>query len=173
MDADEQAALLAVAMLVAREAPVEELFASVAEQAAGRLGAEASSVLRFVGDERAVVVGVWREGGNRGLPVNAELDFDHRNSALGRVRKTGRPARADSYDGITGQLPMMMRAIDLRSSIAAPVIVAGEVWGALVVSTTRDRPLPEGSEHQISGFAELHRPGDRQRRRQAPDRRSR
>ena len=84
---DEQAALLAVAMLVAREAPDGGLFASGAEQAAGRLGAEAASVLRFIGDERAVVVGVWREGGNRGLPINAELDFDHRNSALGRVRR--------------------------------------------------------------------------------------
>ena len=155
MDADEQAALLAVALLVAREAPEEELFASVSEQAARRLGAEAASVLRFVGDERAVVVGVWRDGGNRGLPVNAELDFDHRNSALGRVRRTGRPARADSYEGVAGELPAVMRAIELRSSIAAPVIVAGDVWGALVAATTRDRPLPEGSEHRIGGLAEL------------------
>ena len=50
---------------------------------------------------------------------------------------------------------MVMRAIDLRSSIAAPVFVAGEVWGALVASTTRDQPLPEGSEHRIGGFADL------------------
>jgi signal transduction histidine kinase len=155
MDADEQAALLAVALLVAREAPEDELFAMVSEQVARRLGAEAASVLRFVGDERAIVVGVWREGGNRGLPVNAELDFDHRNSALGRVRRTGRPARADSYEGITGELPVVMRAIDLRSSIAAPVIVGSDVWGALVAATTRDRPLPEGSEHRIGDFAEL------------------
>jgi len=151
----EERALLGIAMLVAREAPEEVLFAAVAEQVAERLAAEAASVLRFVGDERAVVVGVFRDGGNRGLPVNAELDFDHRNSALGRVRATGRPARADSYEGIAGELPVVMRAIDLRSSVAAPVIVAGEVWGALVASTTRDQPLPYGSEHRIGGFAEL------------------
>jgi len=151
----EQAALLSVALLVAREAPEEVLFAAAAEQAARSLSTEAASVLRFIGDERAVVIGVWREGGNRGLPVNAELDFDHRNSALGRVRRTRRPARADSYEGITGELPMVMRAIDLRSTVAAPVMVEGEVWGALVASTTRDQPLPEGSEHRIGGFADL------------------
>ncbi len=152
---DEQAALLSVALLVAREAPEEVLFAAAAEQVARALCTEAASVLRFIGDERAVVIGVWREGGNRGLPVNAELDFDHRNSALGRVRLTRRPARADTYEGITGELPMVMRAIDLRSTVAAPVMVGGDVWGALVASTTRDQPLPEGSEHRVSGFADL------------------
>ena len=32
--------------------------------------------MRFIGGERAVIVGVHRTGGVRGLPVNAELDFD-------------------------------------------------------------------------------------------------
>ena len=56
-------ALLEIATLIAREAPEEVLFATVAEHAARRLAAEAGSVLRYVGDERAVVVGVWRDGG--------------------------------------------------------------------------------------------------------------
>src|SRR5688572_3091506 len=68
-------ALLQIATLIAREAPEEVLFATVAEHAARRLGTEAGSVLRYVGDERAVVVGVWRDGGGRRLPVNAEIDF--------------------------------------------------------------------------------------------------
>jgi signal transduction histidine kinase len=153
--ADEQTALLSIALLVARGAPEETLFAAVAEQAAGRLGTEAASVLRFIGDERAVVVGVWREGGNRGLPVNAELDFDERNSALGRVRRTRRPARADSYEGSPGELPLVMRAIELRSTVAAPVMLEAEVWGALVASTTRDEPLPAGAEERLVDFAEL------------------
>ena len=89
-------ALLEIATLIAREVPEEVLFATIAEQAARRVGTEAASVLRYVGDERAAVVGVWRDGGNRGLPVNAELDFDESNSAVGPVRRTRRPARADS-----------------------------------------------------------------------------
>ena len=104
--ANEQAALLQIAMLIVHDALLEAVFGAVAEQAARRLRAEAAVVLRFVGDERAVVVGVWREGGIRGFPVNAELDFDSRNSAAGRVRSTGRPARADRYDASTGDLPL-------------------------------------------------------------------
>src|SRR5918999_6400923 len=87
-------ALLRIATLIARDAPDELLFATVAEQAAASLGVEAGTVLRFVGDERAVVVGVWNEAGIRGFPVKAELDFDRTNSSAGRVAATGRAAGA-------------------------------------------------------------------------------
>ena len=153
--ADEQAALLQIAMLIVHDALLEAVFGAVAEQAARRLRAEAAVVLRFVGDERAVVVGVWREGGIRGFPVNAELDFDSRNSAAGRVRSTGRPARADGYDASTGDLPLQMRAIGVQSSVAAPVMVSGEVWGTVAVVTTRSEPFPAGSEQRIDDLAEL------------------
>jgi len=153
--AEEHAALLNIAMLIVREAPPEAVFGAVAEQAARRLGTEAATVLRFVGDERAVVVGVWRQGGIRGFPVNAELDFDSRNSATGRVRSTGRPARADSYDASTGDLPLQMRAIGVASSVAAPIMVSGEVWGTIAAATTRDELLPAGSEDRIGDLAEL------------------
>ena len=151
----QQAALLEIAMLIVRGTPPEAVFGAVAEQAARRLRTEAATVLRFVGDERAVVVGAWRERGIRGFPVNAELDFDSRNSASGRVRSTGRPARADSYDESTGDLPLQMRSIGVQSSVAAPVMVAGEVWGTVAAVTRRDEPLPAGSEHRIEDLAEL------------------
>jgi GAF domain-containing protein len=151
---DEQAALLEIALLIAREAPVETVFEAVSEAAARRLGTESAAVLRFVGDERAVIVGVWREAG-RGLPVNAELDFDRRNSSAGRVRSSGRPARVDSYADRSGELPVVMRSIDVRSSVGAPVMVAGEVWGALIATNTREEPLPAGSEDRIVDLADL------------------
>jgi signal transduction histidine kinase len=147
--------LLDVALLVARAAPPEALFGAVAEHAASLLGAEAAAVLRFVGAERAVVVGVWRAGGTRGMPVNAEVDFDAGNSALGRARATCRPARADSYDGLRGELPLVMRSIGLRSSVAAPVVLGPDAWGALVASTTRDAPLPGDGEERLRELAEL------------------
>jgi signal transduction histidine kinase len=153
--AEEVPQLLDVAMLIVREAPADEVFAAVAERAAERLGTEASAVLRYLGDERAVVVGVWRKGGSRGFPVNAELDFDARNSATGRVRQTGRPSRADGYDAGTGELPLLMQAVALQSSVVAPVMVGDDVWGALVVSSERDEPLPPGSEDRLGDLAEL------------------
>jgi signal transduction histidine kinase len=136
-------------------APEEAIFGAVAEEVGRVLGAEATAVLRFLGDERAVIVGVWREGGTRGMPVNAELDFDRRNSAVGQVRSTRAPARADSYAGRSGELPAVMEAIGLRSSVAAPVIVRAKVWGAVVASTRREQPLPAGSEHRLAYFGEL------------------
>jgi GAF domain-containing protein len=148
-------ALLEIATLIAREAPEEVLLATVAERAARRVGTEAASVLRYIGDERAVVIGVWRTDGSRGLPVNAEVDFDSRNSAMGRVRRTRRPARADSYEGQPGELPVIMRAVDIRGSVAAPIMAGDEVWGAVVASTTSDRPLPPDSEHWLGELTEL------------------
>jgi signal transduction histidine kinase len=153
-ESERTAALLHIATLIAREAPDEVLFAAVAEHVARRLGTEAASVLRYVGEERAVVVGVWREGG-RGLPVNAELDFDRRVSALGKVKRTRRPARADSYDQLTDELGVMMRAVEIRASVAAPVMLGDDVWGAVVGSATSDKPLPADSEHCLGDFADL------------------
>ncbi len=153
--AEQQGALLRIARLVAAEARHDVLFAAVSEAVGPLLGVQAASVLRFVGDERAVVVGVWREGGKRGLPVNAEVDFDRRNSALGRAHSTRRPARVDNYEGARGELPLMMKLIDVRSSVAAPVLVGGEPWGAVVVSTTEPEPLPADSEERLAEFAGL------------------
>lgn len=150
-----QDALLAVARLIAAEVPEQAVFDAVCEQLAAVTGASATSVLRYVGAERAVAVGSWREGGARGVPVNAELDFDDTNSALGRAQATRRPARADSYEGIRGELPAVMRAVGLRATIAAPVLVGDEPWGALVASTSAAEPLPAGAEHGLVPFAEL------------------
>jgi GAF domain-containing protein len=153
--AQRATALLQIATLIARDAPDEIVFGAVAEQVARGLGTEAGAVLRFLGDERAVVIGVWNETGVRGFPVNAELDFDRENSAAGRVRATGRPARIESYERAAGELPVQMRASDLRSSVAAPVTLGDEVWGAVVAVTTREQPLPAECEQRVVEFAEL------------------
>jgi signal transduction histidine kinase len=148
--APDVAALLRIATLVACRAPEEEVFAAACDEVGRLSGAEATAVLHYLGAERAVVVGVWRKGGIRGMPVNAEVDFDARTSALGQVWATRAAARADSYEQARGELAVVMQAIGLRSSIAAPVIVGEEVWGALVGSTTREEPFPEGSEEVIA-----------------------
>jgi signal transduction histidine kinase len=153
--AAELAALLPVALLVARDAPPEEMYGVLCERVAGLFAADTSSVIRLKGPERGVVLGVWRVAGVRGMPVNAELDFDARNSALGRMARTRRPARADSYEGSTGELPLLMKASGLRSSLAAPVLVHGELWGALVAATGSAQPFPPGSEERLLPFAEL------------------
>jgi signal transduction histidine kinase len=39
--------------------------------------------------------------------------------------------------------------------VAAPVTVAGRLWGALVAATTSDEPLPDGLERRLCDFADL------------------
>jgi signal transduction histidine kinase len=147
--------LLAIARLVASRAAEDVVFSAVAEQVARVCAVEGAAVLRYLGDERAVVVGSWREGGPRGMPVNAELDFAAGTSALGRVRATGRPARAEEYAGGAGELAVVMHAAGLRASIAAPVPVEDVVWGAVVASTERDAGFEPGAEQRLVPFAEL------------------
>jgi len=73
-------------------APEEEaIFGGVAEEVGRVLGAEATAVRRFLGDERAVIVGVWREGGTRGMPVNAELTSIAGTARWGRCGAPARP----------------------------------------------------------------------------------
>jgi signal transduction histidine kinase len=148
--------LLAIAKLVAARLPEEEVFAAVAERVAHASAVEAAAVLRYLGDERAVVVGSWREGGPRGMPVNAELDFDVDASALGRVRATGRPARVNGYHDGDAEFALVMNAAGLRATVAVPVRVEERTWGAIVASSARDGdPFAATAEDVLLAFAEL------------------
>jgi signal transduction histidine kinase len=152
---EHQAALLRVALLVARDAPQEELFQAAAEETARLFGAESGSVVRYVGAERAVIVGVWRARGRRGLPVNAEVDFEPGTTAMGQARATRGPVRAVGYDTRRGQLAELLRSIGLTAGVAAPVQRGGDVWGALVAGAADEETLPPGSEQRLRGLAEL------------------
>jgi signal transduction histidine kinase len=151
----EQSALLRVAMRVARGESLESLFGSVSEEVGRLLGVEAGAVMRFAGGERAVIVGVYRMKGVRGLPVNAELDFHRSGSALGLAQSTLRPARVTSYEGGRGELPVLMKSVGLKATVAAPVLRGGEAWGALVASAAEEESLPPGCEQRLVGLAEL------------------
>jgi signal transduction histidine kinase len=152
---EEQAALLRVAMLVARDTPHDDLFAAVAEEVARLYGADSGSVWRYVGAERAIVVGVWRGHGRRGLPVNGEIDFDPATSAMGQARIQRGPVRVPGYEGARGDLAALLKRIGLRAAVAAPVMRRGAVWGVIVAAAVDEEALPPGSERRLAGLAEL------------------
>ena len=54
--------------------------------------------MRFIGSERAVIVGVYRSGGVRGLPVNAEIDVDPATARSGRAQRRCCPP-GSTYSG--------------------------------------------------------------------------
>ncbi|RKQ93114.1 GAF domain-containing protein [Solirubrobacter pauli] len=152
---DEQSVLLRVATLVARETRLDHVFEQVSVEAANLLGIDATGVMHYLDDGRAVVVGVYRVGGARMLPVNAELDFDRAESALGRASTTKAPARVSSYDRSRGELPAVMRSMGMNVSIATPILIDGEPWGAIVGTAPDEEALPPGHEQRLVGLAEL------------------
>jgi signal transduction histidine kinase len=42
-----------------------------------------------------------------------------------------------------------------RSTVGAPIVVAGRVWGAILASTTKSEPFPDDAESRLMGFTEL------------------
>ena len=144
--ADEQAALRRVAELVARGAILDEVFNAAATEASTLLGNLAGALLRFEGDSALVVAAC-----NSPVPLGLAVPIDDDNS-LGAVRRTGRPSRADTFEGTS--LAEIAIAVGVGAGVAVPVTVEGRVWGALTASTP-DAPLPDGSEERLTPFAEL------------------
>jgi PAS domain S-box-containing protein len=150
----EQAALRRVATCVASEVDPSSVFDIVAEEVGRLLGGRAANVVRFEADADAgKMVGGWSRN-FRTLPVGSRVEFDG-PTALGLVRHSRRSARVDDYAPIAGEFAALIRRLGIHASVAAPITVGGELWGAIVVSTTRDAPLASDAEARIEEFAEL------------------
>src|SRR5215472_5085455 len=99
--AEEQAALRRVAMLVARGAPPEEVFAAVTEEAGRLLQADYGSMARCDPDATRTVVANWSRTGAAVFPVGSRTRLGGRNVST-LVFQTGRPARIDDYADTSG-----------------------------------------------------------------------
>ena len=49
----------------------------------------------------------------------------------------------------------LVRERGVRSSLGAPIVVEGQLWGALVAATDREEPLPAGTEFRLARFTDL------------------
>ena len=152
--AEEQAALRRVALLVARAASPEEVFAAVSEETARLLGSESTGIFRYNDDETATVVARWGENEETVLPVGLVIPLDG-DSVIIRVRATCGPARVDTYEGLEGATANEVRPTGLQSSVAAPIEVDGRIWGALAVGTFKAVRFPEDTPERLAAFAEL------------------
>jgi signal transduction histidine kinase len=74
--------------------------------------------------------------------------------AVAVALRTGRPARCDDYSQAPGEYADAVRRMGFRSSVAAPIVVEGRLWGAIAIGTRRER-LPADSEQRMGGFTEL------------------
>jgi PAS domain S-box-containing protein len=150
--ATEQRALRRVAMLVASEVTPERVFTAVSEECARVLMVNASVVVRYEGDETPTIVGRHNRDSIDVFRIGERLPADEQ-SAVGQVRATGAPARVDDWGGLTGDMAETFFRSGYRSTAAAPIVVAGALWGAVAIAS--EDPLPPESEDRLGAFGEL------------------
>jgi signal transduction histidine kinase len=151
--ADEQAALRKIAVLVAQQPSPEEVFTAVTEAVAPLLGADLAAMHMFTEGGMAAVVAGWSGAGPM-LPVGTLLPLDG-DSAAARIFQTGSAARIDTYVDVDGETAGVARGLGLRSTVGAPIVVEGRLWGALMAATRGEKPLPDHAETRIAQFTEL------------------
>src|SRR5919201_624861 len=151
--AEEQAALRHVAVLVARQPSPDEIFTAVTEAVGPLLGADLAAMHAFAGDGAATVIAGWSAAGPM-LPIGTRLPLDG-DSVAARIFQTGGPARMDDYTDVEGGTADIARGLRLRSTVGAPILVEGKLWGTLMAATRGLEPLPADAETRIAAFTEL------------------
>jgi signal transduction histidine kinase len=151
--ADEQTALRRVATLVAEGASPAAVFDAVAGEMEALLGADQVALNRFEAGREILVLA------HRGLdvdrtPVGSRVKTEG-ESATATVLRTGQPARMERYDEADGPLADLARATGLRTSVAAPIVVDGYLWGVITASWKGEDPPPADTEQRMARFAQL------------------
>jgi signal transduction histidine kinase len=152
--AEEQAALRRVATLVARGASPATVFDAVAAEMGALLQADGGvTMCRYEDDELTIVA--HRGAGEPHLQPGRRIRQDDVNSVTAIVRRTGQPARVDSYGETRGTIGELIERLRFRSGVGVPIVVDGRVWGATVANWMSERPPPPETEQRMAQFGEL------------------
>jgi signal transduction histidine kinase len=151
---EEQAALRRVATTVARGAPSEEVFALVAEQVAGVLRVPLVAIASYDAGPTATPCGGFPRLPQTS-PGGPRWSLEGGGSALSEVRRNGRPARIDDYRALPEDIAEAARQAGVGCTVGAPIIVAGRLWGAILVACTAPESLPADTEARLAAFTEL------------------
>jgi diguanylate cyclase (GGDEF)-like protein len=148
-----QSALGQISTLVAQGETPYVVFTAVAEQIAKLLDSLNGAVSRFdAATNRGTIVGGWSSAGNELVNLFYALDGVTASAA---VFRTGRLARTDSgYGASTDPIAVTLTKLGASAGIAAPITVAGNLWGALGASYGPG-PMPTGAEARLERFASL------------------
>ncbi len=150
--ADEQAALRRVATLVAEGATAAAVFDSVAAEMGALLGADVLMLARYEPDDELTVVANRGAHGSTLAPGTRVSHRGHNVTTL--VRRSERPVRLDPYEGTDGAIAELVRAMGVRASVGAPIVVDGRAWG-LAVANWSHQSAPSDAERRLAEFAQL------------------
>ena len=146
--AAEQQALMSVARTVLAGAQEEEVLGAVAREAAAVLGVTAAALLRHHGDHPFEVVSTWSSAGTLEVTGDgAEAEIAGLVRRERRVHLIGDPdPTARSAGG---------SVLGRQVGWAAPVEIAGELWGVVIVAGEQGSPVPPDAAERIARFAGL------------------
>jgi signal transduction histidine kinase len=149
--AEEQAALRRVATLVAQGAPPEDVFNAVVDEVGELFPVDYAGMARYEPEGMATAVAAT---GTTHFPVGSSRPLGGKNTAT-LVFETGRPVRIDGYDDASGAMGDSARDKGVHSSVAAPIIVEGRLWGTIGAGATGERALPPDTEARLAEFTEM------------------
>jgi PAS domain S-box-containing protein len=152
--AEEQAALRRVATLVAQGVRPDEIFAAVSDEVGRLVGTDSATVVKFDDDGEGIIyVGVASKM-SEAFPLGAHWKFTD-GMASAEVYRTGRSARGGARDWSRAEGPVaeVHHRLGIVSTVAAPIVVEGRLWGAVAVQS--QQPLPLDSDERLGKFGEL------------------
>lgn len=149
--ARQQAALRRVATLVARGAIPDNIYPVAVEELASALGVENATLIQYDGHECVVLANSDTTGqpttvvGERfpldGLGIGADVVHTCESTLV--VNCKG------------GPIAQAIQGLGMRSGVGAPVVVDGEVRGALIAGSATAESMPPVYEAHVSDFADL------------------
>jgi PAS domain S-box-containing protein len=152
--AAREGSLRRIATLVAGGAASADVFAAIAREVAHVVGLPAVLVWRYEPDRTtATVMGAWSEWPHR-FQAGTRWPLDGPTIAT-LVLKTARPARIDAFADVPGTIADAAREAGIHSVAGAPIIVDGDVWGAMATASADREPLPDHIEDRLADFTEL------------------
>jgi signal transduction histidine kinase len=142
-----------IATLVAGGAPPGEVFAAIAEQVGDVIGLPLVVVWRYESDGVGVVIGAWGQLRHQFQP-GSRWPLDG-GAVCALLRKVGAPRRVDDFAGLHGTIADAQREAGMRSCAGAPIIVDGNVWGAISVFSADPARLPDQIESRLAEITDL------------------
>src|SRR5262245_55296856 len=151
--AREQAALRRVATLVAEGTDSSAVFDAVCEEAGRLIGATSVNLSHYTPDGMNVTMAGWSLRDTH-VPVGTRFPLTP-DTVGGEIQRTRATVRIESWEDRPSELARLVRERGGRPSLGTPIVVEGELWGALVAATDQEDALPAETELRLARFTEL------------------
>jgi GAF domain-containing protein len=128
----------------------------VAAELARCLGMHHSCLLRYEHDGTGVLFAAGEDPGWMKVPIGTRVSFEGDNIPE-IVYGTGRTTRMDNdrLEHARGVGSAYLRKLGVRSTVGAPIIVGGRLWGVAGIASTQADRLAPNIEARMDDFTEL------------------